>query len=196
MTFSRPFFITSMCRPCRALSLVPTIALDSEIAACALAVAATLDAPFAPAVAHPAGADGVTVVAPLPVAMTAAARPCVIGKRTGQIAHAIGVVVDFGATDIATGDTNAKRNMGVGTRHSRPPRVLSAPDRYPSTKDEPGLFLEPLTRSCPHTHIVAHATDVSASRSGGILAFGRPSGEEISSGTRVLLPNTHDIRVT
>lgn len=75
----------------------------------------------------------------LPVAAAGAAPKSVgrVGRR--QIAHAIGVVVDFSMADVAAGDTDTKRNMGVGTRHGGPPRVLSAPARCPSTKDEPGL---------------------------------------------------------
>lgn len=92
-----------------------------------------------PAVAHLAGADTVAVPAVLPMAAARAAPERVgrVGRR--QIANAVGVVVDFSMADVAAGDTDTKRNMGVGTRHGGPPRVLSAPARCPSMMDEPGL---------------------------------------------------------
>lgn len=100
------------------------------------------------------------VPAMLPVAATGAAPERVGCKGRRQIAYAVSVVVDFRMADVTTGDTDTKRNMGVGTRHGRPPRVLSAPARCPSTKDEPGLWVEPLARSCPHAFIVPRPADI------------------------------------
>jgi hypothetical protein len=57
------------------------------------------------------------VPAMLPVAVTGAAPKRVGRKGRRQIAYAVGVVVDFRMTDVTTGDTDTKRNMGVGTRH-------------------------------------------------------------------------------
>tara|TARA_B100001146_G_C15867340_1_gene300325 strand:- start:41 stop:292 length:252 start_codon:yes stop_codon:yes gene_type:complete len=57
------------------------------------------------------------VSAMLPMAVTGAAPERVRCVGRWQIAYAVGVIVDFGMADIATGGTGAKRNMGVGTRH-------------------------------------------------------------------------------
>lgn len=57
------------------------------------------------------------VPAMLPMAVTGAAPELVRCIGRWQIAYAVGVIVNFGMADIATGDTDAKWNMGVGTRH-------------------------------------------------------------------------------
>lgn len=63
---------------------------------------------------------------PPPGPVTAAApRQDITVIRVGQIADTVGVVVDFGTTDVASGDTDLKRDVSVGTRHSEPPRVPS-----------------------------------------------------------------------
>jgi len=93
----------------------PETCCGAQLATHTLALPAALTPVLLPAVAHLARADGVAVPAMLPVAVTGAVRPRCIGRR--QIAYAVGVVVNFGMADIATGDTDAKRNMGVGTRH-------------------------------------------------------------------------------
>jgi len=97
----------------------------------AVTVGAALAAEFAAAVAHPAGADGVAVPAPRPAAVATPLRERVEFEGAGKLAHAVGVVVDFDTADVATGDTDAERNMGIGARHGGPPRFGAAPAAIP-----------------------------------------------------------------
>ncbi len=75
------------------------------------------------AVAHLARAQSAAVPQPVPVAVATSMPEGGQGVRGGQVAHAVGVVVDFNARDIATDKTNVERCVGVGTRHSGPPRA-------------------------------------------------------------------------
>ena len=88
-----------------------------------LAICTAFAAVEVAAVAHLAGAQTVAVPQPGPVAVTASLPQGVPGVRVGQVAYAIGVVVDFSARDIAAGETNVERCVGVGTRHWGPPRA-------------------------------------------------------------------------
>lgn len=75
------------------------------------------------AVAHLARAQSAAVPQPVPVAVAASLPQGVTGVGVGKVVHAIGVVVDFNARNIAAGKTNVERCVGVGTRHSEPPRA-------------------------------------------------------------------------
>ena len=104
------------------------------------------------------GAEAAAVPQPRPVTVAASLPEGVAIGGVGKVAHSVGVVVHFGAADITTGDTNAKRNMGICTRHWGL-RGLRAPARHPSVKDGPALSGEPLARSCPHVATLARCTD-------------------------------------
>lgn len=97
---------------------VPTGDVNTKSATNPMTFPAALITQSVASVAHLTGADPVTVPAPLPMAVSAATphRVGIVERR--QIAHTIGVIVDFGMTDIATGDTDTKRNVCVGARHA------------------------------------------------------------------------------
>lgn len=76
------------------------------------------------AVAHLARAQPAAVPQPFPVTVAAPLPQGVQGVRVGKVTHAIGVIVDFNARNIATSKTNMERCVGIGTRHSGPPRAL------------------------------------------------------------------------
>jgi hypothetical protein len=99
------------------LSRVPTLGHDAQDAVGALTISAALGAEPVPAVAHLAGAQPVAIPQPLPVAATGERPHGVEVERVGKVAHAVGVVVYFDTGNVATGDADAKRGMGVGTRH-------------------------------------------------------------------------------
>lgn len=103
-----------------------------------MAIRAVLTPVGVAAVAQFAGAQAAAVPKPGPVTV-AAFRPQGVGiVGVGKVAYAVGVVVHFNTCDVATGDTDMKRDAGVGTRHGRL-RGFRAPAREPSVKDEPGL---------------------------------------------------------
>ncbi len=79
----------------------------------------------------------------LPVAATGAAPERVGCKGRRQIAYAVSVVVDFRMDDVTTGDTDTKRNMGVGTRHGKSPRVLGTRPAAPRRSTNRGYGLSP-----------------------------------------------------
>lgn len=69
-----------------------------------------------------AWAQTMSVPQPGPVTVTTSLHNIVV-VGIGKVAHAVGVVVDFGTSDVATGDADLKRDVSVSTRHSEPPRV-------------------------------------------------------------------------
>lgn len=90
------------------------------------------------AVAQFAGAQAAAVPEPGPVTVATFTPQGVVIAGVGKVAYAVGVVVHFDARDVATGDTDMKRDVGVGTRHGCL-RGFRAPARDPSAKDGPGL---------------------------------------------------------
>ena len=67
-------------------------------------------------------AKTVAVPQPRPVTVATSRQDVtVVGVR--QVADTVGVVVNFNTTDVATSDTDLKRDVSIGTRHSEPPRV-------------------------------------------------------------------------
>ena len=90
--------------------------------------------------------------------MAHAAPQSVAIERVGKITNTVAVVVNRDVIDVAARYANAKRDVGVSTRHSCL-RGLRAPGRYPSAKDDPGLLAEPFVRTCPHALILARSTD-------------------------------------
>jgi hypothetical protein len=131
-------------------SRVPEIDGDAQRAVRRLTVSAPFGTmPDAP-VADLAGAGSASVVVPLPGAAAREPPQRVAVPRVRKVAQAVRVVVRFRARDVTAGETHPERDMGVGTRHGGPPRVGTAPARVPSAKDEPGLWRQPLARSCPH----------------------------------------------
>ena len=89
-----------------------------------LAIRAPFAAVEVAAVAHFARAQTVAVPQPGPVAVAASLPQGVTVVGVGKVAHTVDVVVDFNAGNIATGETNMERCVGVGARHSGPPRAL------------------------------------------------------------------------
>ena len=67
-------------------------------------------------------AKTVAVPQPRPVTVATSRQDVtVVGVR--QVADTVGVVVNFNTTDVATSDTDLKRDVSIGTRHSGTPRV-------------------------------------------------------------------------
>ena len=98
-------------RPQRYLTQLPTNPLP---------VRATLTPVGGAAVAQLAGTEVMTVPQPRPVAVAASPPKGVAIVRVREIAHSVGVVVDFRVSDVTAGDTNMKRDVNVGTRTLAP----------------------------------------------------------------------------
>ena len=90
------------------------------------------------AVAQLAGAQAAAVPEPGPVTVATFTPQGVAIAGVGKVAYAVGVVVHFKTRDVATGDADMKRDVGVGTGHGCL-RGFRAPVRDPSVKDGPGL---------------------------------------------------------
>ena len=100
----------------------PGTSLDPQRPTAALTIPTTFPTMFLTAVTHPAGTDAATIPAVFPMAVSRAAPKRAGHRPRRKIADAIAVVMDFGVADVATGNTNVKRNMSVSTRHGGPPR--------------------------------------------------------------------------
>lgn len=122
-----------------AVAIAPSDGQIAEVAMHRPTFGASLATAGVASVAQLAGTQAVAVPQPGPVAVPTPVPPRFEGERVGEVADTVGVVVDFGAADVATSDPDSKRDVGMRTRH-RCLRGLRVPGRYPSVKDGPGVI--------------------------------------------------------
>jgi hypothetical protein len=140
------------------LSVVSAHGSGAQLTAPPLAIRATLAAVGGPAVTQRARAEAAAFPQPRPVAVPSPQLGGLL-EGVGKVAHTIGVVVHFCAADVTPGDADTKRDVGVGTRHCRPPRAAEPRPAAPRRRTDRGYRFSPSRGRVFMGTIIAPLTD-------------------------------------
>jgi hypothetical protein len=131
--------------------MTPAVERGAHVYTAAMPLVAVLLAVLRTRVAHPAGADvGAGVMEP-PLAVGRRQPALPFRRRSvGEIADdMIGCMLRFGG-EIAAGNLNPERSVGVGARQGGASRGLSAPARYPRMRTDRGCGVSTESRALLH----------------------------------------------